>query len=233
MAAERDDLAALNAYMDHLKHLGRSNHELSKCKHFLRYLLNSLKDQPQTGDSYREAAEGTLRSFPKEEIFFEAVREFYYYWSGVERPEATERPVSKPREESRLGVKLTELLLAVDSDDWFKPDLARLERQYGQIKALHDYAEQLRLRNVDELTIQARISVLKPLLYILRDGEMTPDAYRMAVDGFLLMLPSTDRWHVFVSLAREFYYFWAHLPDAAQHLQLGIRMLDLKELFSS
>lgn len=229
---ESSELQALNSYLEYLKNQGMTTHQLTKCKHFLRYLTAGLRGAAVDGDAYRKAADRTLSNFPAEPMFVEAVREFYYYWSGMKKPEgAQQRPAAPPRRDAALPVQLAELLHNVDEDYWFKPELAKLERQWRHLKALHDYATQLRVRGCDDFSIESRVQAVKPLLYVLRDAEQTPDAYRNAVDGVLLMLPRTERWAAFAGLAREFYYFWAHLPDAGQHLQLAIKTSDIRDIY--
>lgn len=231
---EAGEQQALSNYLDFLRNQGMTTHQLTKCKHFLRYLTAALRGSNQDSESYRRAADHTLSNFPVEPMFVEAVREFYYYWSGARKPEGqVPRQVAPPRKEAALPVQLAELLNNVEEDYWFKPELAKLERQWRHLKALHDYAVQLRARGCDDISIEARVGAVKPLLYVLRDAEQTPDAYRNAVDGVLLMLPRTERWAAFAGIAREFYYFWAHLPDAAQHLQLQIRTSDIREIYQA
>lgn len=230
---EAGEQQALNTYLEFLKNQGMTTHQLTKCKHFLRYLTAGLRGSAGDGDAYRRAADRTLSNFPAEPMFVEAVREFYYYWSGVKKPEAgQQRVAAPPRHEAALPLPLAELLRNVNEDYWFKPELSKLERQWRHLKALHDYSLQLRVKGCDDVSIEARVHAVKPLLYVLRDAEQTPDSFRNAVDGVLLMLPRTERWAAFAGLAREFYYFWAHLPDAGQHLQLQIKTSDIREIYS-
>lgn len=229
---EAGEQQSVAAYLEFLKNQGKSFHELSKCKHFLRYLMTGLRGNAGNSEAYRKAAERTLSNFPEEPMFVEAVREFYYYWSGTKKPDSPQRPVAPPRNEAALSLPLVELLRGVEEDYWFKPELAKLERQWRHLKALNDYTLQLRAKGCDDISVDARIRAVKPLLYILRDAEQTPEAYRNAVDGVLLMLPRTERWAAFASLAREFYYFWAHLPDAGSHLQLQTKTSDIREIYN-
>ena len=230
---EVDELQVLNAYIEFLRNQGRSNHDLSKCKHFLRYLLTSLRGKPKSSEAYRVAADYTLSNFPIEDIFIEAVREFFYYWSGTARPNDAQRPVAPPRMDSALPVPLAELLTAVANDHWFKADLDELELQWRHLTALRNYGQHLKLKGCDEVSILARVNSIRPLLFVMRGKMQSAENYRSAVDGILLMLPRTDRWAAFVGIAREFFYFWAHQPDAAEHLQLSIRTSDIREIYNT
>lgn len=243
---------ALEQYLDELKRRGLSNKQLTLARHFLRHLLSTLRDLPQDGSGYRKAAEMTLRNFPDDPQFVEMLRDFFPHWNG-EAPDtvsgpipravapaaaggAAAVPVAGPDAGSAAGSSVATLLAAVgrmNSDPWSQASLAQLERHTHQLKSLARYQEELKKAGLEDLNIQARSLLIKLLLYTTRDVTQNTDNYRKGVDQVLLLFPQQERWHVFVSLAREFFYFLANDPEASSKLQKQISTADLQGLMTT
>ncbi|MEH6459240.1 hypothetical protein [Chitinimonas sp. JJ19] len=233
---------ALEQYLEELKRRGIANKQMTLSRHFLRHLLSTLRDLPQDGAGYRKAAELTLRNFPEDGQFVELIREFFPHWNG-EAVTATPpwRPAAPPAAApipgaSSLGgdnTALQDALSRMHADPWSQATLIQLERQAHQIKSMNKYVEELRKAGMEESNINARLRLIKLLLFTIRDVAQNTDSYRTGVDQVLTLFPHQERWHVFVSLAREFFYFLANDPEAASKLQKQIGTADLLNLVAN
>ncbi|WP_269532321.1 hypothetical protein [Chitinimonas sp. BJYL2] len=237
---------ALEQYCEELKRRGLSNKQLTLARHFLRHLISTLRDLPQDGTGYRKAAELTLRNFPEDVQFVDLIRDFYPHWSG-EAPDtsgqATSSPAPRPATSASAGGAATlggnsgsglqAALGQMDADPWSHASLAQLERHTHQLKSLVRYAEELRKLGLEDANVHARIKLIKLLLYTIRDMVQNTDNYRTGVDQVLAYITQQERWQVFVTLAREFFYFLANDPEAASRLQKQIPTADLNSVLAS
>ncbi|MBV8466667.1 MAG: hypothetical protein JO218_12055 [Burkholderiales bacterium] len=224
--------AALELYSEHLKQRGVATKQLTLARHFLRHLLTTLRDLPQDGNGYRTAAETTLRNFPAETSFLDMVREFFPYWTG----EATSAPTSRPSETVAVAApasNLTEAIRLMDADAWSQRTIVELERQLHQLKSLVRYNEELKRAGLDDGNVEARMRLMKLLVFTIRDAPQNTDTYRAGVDKILTLFPHQERWHTFVSLAREFFYFLAQDGAAAEKLQKQISTQELNQLMAA
>ncbi|PHV13292.1 hypothetical protein [Chitinimonas sp. BJB300] len=221
--------AALEQYLDTLKLRGVSNKQLTTTRHFLRHLLSNLRDVSHDGQGYRAGADITLRNFPEEDQFRALIREFFPYWRGESTPTVIPQPVASPAIDNNLAKALTHM----QADPWSQASLQKLELHAHQFRTLHRYGEELVKMGLEEANIQARMRLIKLLLYTMRDANPNTESYRTSVDQVLALLPSQDRWHVFVSLAREFFYFLANDQDAPSKLQRQLSTQELQSLFSA
>lgn len=239
---------ALERYLQDAKNRGDSFKQMSAARHFLRLLLSALKNASADGAGYRMATEETGRIIPEESrpAFILAVREYYPYWNGEVKegaPGSTPAPAvaAQPRGTatlnvatpivateqavaaigSSLGTGFTSALATMEVDAWARQSVASLERQLLQMRSLAAYAEELKSLGLSEENQACRIRYMKLLLYTIRDDNQNTEVYRLGVDKVLPLLPQ-DRWQVFVSLAREFFYFLASAPNAASKLNPGI-----------
>ena len=222
--------AALEQYTDELKQRGVSNKQITLARHFLRHLLSTLRELPQDGNGYRHAAETTIRNFPDDASFLETLREFYPYWSGEAHRPAISQPPMVP---SAQAVSLTDALSTMEQDPWSQRTINELERQAHQLKSLQRYIDELKRQGLGDDNVMLRTKLIKLLLFTIRDQPQNTDAYRAGVDQTLTLFPHQERWHVFVSLAREFFYFLAGDQDAASRLQKQLSDADLAQLMGA
>ncbi|WP_374536020.1 hypothetical protein [Chitinimonas taiwanensis] len=220
---------ALEQYLETLKLSGVSTKQLTLARHFLRHLMSTLRDLPQDGHGYRKASELTLRNFPADEQFRSFVREFFPYWNGeAAPPPKTSQPSLAPTEASLLAA-----MQKMEADPWAQTSVLKLEQQLHQLKCLQRYAEELKKAGLEDANVQLRARLIKLLLFHLREATPNTESYRAGVDKLLAMLPSQERWHVFVSLAREFFYFLASDPEAGSKLQRQLSTADLQGLLAA
>ncbi|GAB3249575.1 hypothetical protein [Chitinimonas naiadis] len=225
---------ALENYLEDLKQRGMTNKQLTLARHFLRHLLSTLRDLPQDGAGYRQAAGLTLRNFPEDDQFVGLLRDFFPHWNG-EAPERTSAPatITPPVPKSEEVASIQVALGRMQADPWSQASLGQLERHTHQLKSLVRYQEELKKAGLEEPNIQARLMLIKLLLYTTRDVAQNTDNYRSGVDQVLTLFPQQERWHVFVSLAREFFYFLANDPAAGSKLQMQISTAELQGLLKA
>lgn len=211
---------ALENYLDDLRRRDVATKHLTLARHFLRHLISTMRDLPQDATGYRKAAELTLRNFPEDPNFVELIRDFYPHWSGETAPPIASH--SHVRANPSESGALQEALTKMNNDPWSHTTLAQLERQAHQLKSLARYAEELKKAGLDDANINARLKLIKLLLFTIRDVAQNTDSYRNGVDQVLTLFPHQERWHVYVSLAREFFYFLANDVEAGAKLQKQI-----------
>ena len=188
-----------------------------------------MRDMPQDGASYRAASATTLRNFPEDPYFVELIRDFFPYWSG----DSVGKPTSTPPPALASSTNLSDVLGRMETDPWFKQTVAELERHLHQLKCLQNYAEVLIKQGLEQANVDARVRLIKLLLFTIRDAPQNTDTYRAGVDKVLTLFPHQERWHTFVSLAREFFYFLAKDASAAERIQRQISTTELTQLIAS
>jgi hypothetical protein len=239
---------ALEQFISDAKANGVSFKQQSTARHFLRQLMGVLRTLSADGAGYRAATEEIGRIIPEEnkEAYLMAVRDFFPYWNGDKAiapakpkldltapPVAVATPIAAPRsmgasfQTAELPRHFAGAMAQMDEDPWADRDLASLERQVMQWRSLTRYREELVKLGLTESNVALRQRLMKLLLYTMRDESQNTELYRSGVDRMLTLLPHQERWHVFVSLAREFFYFMAGAPDAGSKLQAGISDADM------
>jgi hypothetical protein len=143
--------------------------------------------------------------------------------------QAGDAPKSSPSVSARsYGAAMAQM----ESDPWSHCTVTELERHLHQLRSLARYGEALKKASIDEPNIHARMGLIKLLLFTIRDMPQNTDSYRSGVDKVLLLFPQQERWHVFVSLAREFFYFLAGDADASSRLQTQLSHAELLGLIA-
>lgn len=237
---------ALERYMQDAKANGVSFKQTSARRHFLRQLMGILRTVSQDGAGYRAATAETMRIIPEENRsdFITAVRDFYPYWNGefapinpppqaaVATPIFTLPPAPPPASnDGQAEVSaIMGALSAMETDPWSRQDLASLERQLLQLRSLSRYREELGRIGLSASNIELRTRLMKLLLYTIRHENQNTEVYRQGVDKVLTLMPQQDKWHIFVSLAREFFYFLANSPEANSKLQKQIDEHEMRGL---
>lgn len=219
MTAAEDDIqhGPLESYLGLIKTQGVSTREINLRKHFLRHLTSNLQGLPVSGELYREVVDQILRKFPddatSQDIFKTAAREFYNFWI------CDTKSLSKLTQAALIGQEpihihiqggLSDLLNEMDrARGWVSADWAAIER----------YLQQLAAHGLSQAAIDVRERLLKLLMFVSRDYPSSPRVYRAAVDAMLPLFTTPEGQQVFVSLAREFYYFWLQDPAAGVKLE--------------
>lgn len=202
----------LDAYVALLKSKGAPTKEVNLRKHFLRHLVSVLQGKPLDGDVYREVVDKVARKFPDDDLsqqtFKTAAREFYNFWIGDVKSLAKLNSANLFDPEPiyiKINGNLTDLLGQMDADrEWQCADAPSIER----------YLAQLYAGGLAQAAIDVRERLLTLLMYVSRQHGASPKVYRAAVDALLPLFTTPEGQQVFVSLAREFYYFWIQDPAA-------------------
>lgn len=199
---------ALNAYLSLLKNKGAATNVTNMRKHMLRHLISALEAQADrylTDDDsgYRRAVDHVIKHFPDDQQveIINVSREFYPFWIGDLRTIA------------RLNAAnaLTLESLTVDVSGTLMDMFERLDRaSWGKEPpvCLSDYLDSLVAQGADASVIDIRERLILLLLFIIRNAEPIPTAYRAGVDAMLTLFSKEDTRRIFIDVAREFFYFW-------------------------
>jgi len=212
-----DGQEALDAYLRLLESKGADSEVLALRRRVLSRLNLIMRGQPRTTTIYRSAVDALLSLCLPEDRpgAMTAAREYYYFWIG---------DVKKVTEmNARSGFTTRHVRLPVLSSFG---DLQQRMQQDGYQQfppSLELYLGQLYELGSDEVVLGERGALLKPLLYLLHDQVHHPDSYRMAVDAMLLHLSDSEAKESFLSIAREFFYYWLSFPDADIRGQFGVQ----------
>lgn len=195
---------ALQAYLSLLKSKGASSRELNVRKHFLRFLISELKDKPCTGDAYRASVDAVLAGFPQNEdlkVLPVCARDFYYFWIGdikqIALLHATGLIDPNPLIIATQG-SLIDMLGEMDRAGW----------EMNDIPALRQYLADLRANGATDAVIDIRERLIRLLLFVIREHEPTSRAYRAGVDALQGMFQKEEARNTFVTVARDFFYYW-------------------------
>ena len=210
-----DTQDALDAYLRLLESKGADSEVLALRRRVLTRLNLIVRGQPRTTTIFRSAVDALLSLCAPEDRpgAMTAAREYYYFWIG---------DVKKVTElNARSGFTTRHVRLPVlasfddlqqrMSDAGFDSFPPSLELYLGQLYELGS----------EEDVLGERGELLKPLLFLLHDQPHHPDSYRMAVDAMLLHLSDSFASETFLTIAREFFYYWLSFPDADVRGQFG------------
>ncbi|WP_374356971.1 hypothetical protein [Chitinimonas sp.] len=199
---------ALTAYLSLLKGKGAATSLLTRRKHILRHLLSTLEaqsDQFRHNDDagYRHAVDSTITKFPDEQQFeiISAAREFYPFWIGdmktIARLNAAD---ALALDHAPVDVRgsLIDMFERMDADPW----------SHTEQVCLVEYLKRLNSQSQPDAVVDIRERLLQLLLFVIRNAEPTPTAYRAGVDAMLTLFAKEDARRLFVDVAREFFYFW-------------------------
>ncbi|MGQ5523671.1 hypothetical protein ACUHMQ_10455 [Chitinimonas sp. PSY-7] len=208
-------ITAQAAYLQLLKSKGAATSLLTRRKHFLRNLITALESQTDkhitdSDAGYRYAVDYILHRFPDDQQveIITTAREFYPFWTGDLKTIAllnAAEALSLAHPPIDLQGNLIEMFERLNADPWSQ------EVQ----PSLTLYIEQLAEQGADNAVRDVRERLLTLLLYIIRNTDETPMAYRAGVDAMLTLFSNEDSRRVFTDMAREFFYCWhgATRPD--------------------
>ncbi|MDK2125526.1 hypothetical protein [Parachitinimonas caeni] len=199
---------ALNAYLALLKANGAATAHINLRKHLLRHLLSVLEEvsleQTEGADhGYRLAVDRLLGHFPDEQHveIISTAREFYPFWVGDLRTIAklnAAKALTTQHIPLDISGSLTDMLERMDADD----------TQHAEPPVLCAYIEMMASQGVESAVIDIRERLLRLLLYVIRNADPVPTAYRAGVDAMLTLFPREDTRQAFIEVAREFFHFW-------------------------
>lgn len=209
---------ALMAYLKLMGAKGASTINLERRKILLEKLIASLGGSHVDGAIYREAVDAVLPSVKREEwsFFLAIAREFYYFWAEDFKAISSLNSNGNFTSEPMPGL--------ARSDDSLKQVWGRLDQEKLEVAEswpLQAYKAALREAGADRAVIETREKLVKLLLIDLRNAtEKNNKAYRAAVETSLPLFQLQETRRLYLTVVREFYYFWIGDPDARDRIVL-------------
>ena len=201
---------ALNAYLNLLEQKGAAADVTLFRRNMLGRLVQILRGQPRNRDVYRSAVNALLSICPPADRpgAMTAAREYYYFWLGDLHKLAAMN--------ARFGFTTHHVRLPVLSS--FEDLQQRMSEEDFQDfpPSLDIYLGKLYELGADDEVLAERGALIKPLLYLLYRQEHHPDSFRTAVDAMLMHLSDSYAREIFLTISREFFYYWMTFPDAGQ-----------------
>ena len=208
---------AISAYLKLLRSKGVDEEGLRQRERWLLELVPSIAGQPVDGLIYREAVECQLVSVEREEwpFFFSVVREYYHFWNqdikAIAVLNAGDEFELSPARGQTVDPDLKALWQRLDNEKFGVADTWPLKA----------YSHALRQEGAEQSLVDTRLRLVKLLLLKLRDvTERDHKVYRQAVDATIGIFSMKPTQRLFLSVVREFYYFWVGDPEAVNHIQI-------------
>ncbi|MDC7704944.1 hypothetical protein [Vogesella indigofera] len=199
---------ALDAYLNLLEQKGAAVEVVLFRRNILRRLVQILRGQPRNRDVYRSAINALLSICPPGDrpAAMTAAREYYYFWLGdLQRLAQMNARAGFTTHHVRLPVlaSFADLQQRMSEENFasFPPSL---DIYLGKLYEL----------GADDEVLAERAGLIKPLLYLLHGQAHHPDSFRTAVDAMLIHLTDDYARDSFLTISREFFYYWMTFPDA-------------------
>lgn len=206
---------ALAAYLKLLQNKGADLALLKRREAFLSRLIESVAGKPGDGAVYREAVEKLLDSMPIKDwpVFLAIAREYYPFWTSDIKAIAalnTEAGFNvEPVQWQPVDCNLKTLWTVLDKEKF----------SVAETWPLKAYTMALRQEGAEQTLVDMRVKLVKLLLVRLKDApDKNHRIYRIAVDATLPLFTMKETRKLFLTVVREFYYFWIGDPEAASHI---------------
>ena len=212
---ENREQEALGAYLKLLQSKGANDALLKRRETFLSGLITALAGKPNDGSVYRQVVEQLLDQADKRDWSFclATARQYFPFWVN---------------DIKAIAALNAEAGFDIESMQW-QPAECNLktlwttldQEKFGVAETwpLKAYTLALRQEGAEQSLVDMRVKLVKLLLVRLRDA---PDKnhwiYRIAVDSTLPLFTMKETRKLFLTVVREFYYFWIGDPEAASHI---------------
>lgn len=208
---------AISAYLKLLKNKGVDTEGLMQRERWLLELAPSIVGLPADGLAYREAVEQQLARVEREQwpFFLSVVREYYHFWNQDIKAIVALNAGGEFELNPAKGQPVDQDIKAL----WQRLD----NEKFGVAETwpLKAYNYALRQEGAEQVLVDTRLRLVKLLLLKLRDvPERDHKVYRQAVDATVGIFSMKPTQRLFLSVVREFYYFWVGDPDAVSHIQI-------------
>lgn len=196
---------AHKAYVRLLTGQGVSQRVLVQREFTIVRLSAFLKDIPCDGTHYRQAVDRFIATIDTAEIpmVLPVVREFFSFWV---------RDIKAIAAMSQAKVfNGTAPASMATQDELFKHwyDLDKTSMTMAETQILEAFREVPTMKALDLATFKERMRMAKCLLVSLRNvSHKQSHSYRQMVDRNLPLFMALGNQHAFLSMSREFYYFW-------------------------
>lgn len=196
---------AQKAYVKLLAGQGVSQRVLVQREFTIIRLSAFLKEIPCDGSHYRQAVDRFIASIDPAEIpvVLPVVREFFSFWV---------RDIKAIAAMSQAKVFNGSAPVTMATQDelfkyWYDLDKTPMSRSEEQVLEL--FHKVSLPRGFDPAALKERMRMAKYLLLSLRSvSHRQSHSYRQVVDRNLPLFNALSTQHVFLSVSREFYYFW-------------------------
>lgn len=196
---------AHKAYVKLLTGQGVSQRVLVQREFVIIRLSAFLKDIPCDGSHYRHAVDRFIASIDPAEIptILPVVREFFSFWVRDIKAIAA-------MSQAKVFNGTTPVTMATQDElfkHWYDLDKTTMTSQEEQVM---DAFEQVSMvRGFEPAVFKERMRMAKCLLLSLRQVPYKQShSYRQMVDRNLPLFNALGSQHTFLSVSREFYYFW-------------------------
>lgn len=196
---------ALNAYVKLLSSQGVSQRVLVQREFIIIRFGTFLEKIPADGSQYRHAVDRFIASIDPAEIpaVLPVIREFFSFWVKDIKAIAA-------MSQAKVFNGAMPAVMATQDElfkHWYDLDKTSLNKQEEQmLEAFHDVSL---ARGFDPLIFKERMRMAKFLLLSLRRvPHKQSHSYRQMVDSNLPLFSALGTQHAFLSVSREFYYFW-------------------------
>ncbi|HYG32438.1 MAG TPA: hypothetical protein VD810_05550 [Methylophilaceae bacterium] len=206
---------ALAAYLKLLQNKGADNALLKRRETFLSRLMESIAGKPSAGGVYRESVEKLLETLPTQDwpFFLAVAREYYPFWTS------DIKAIAALNAESGFNVEPVQWQPAECNLKTLWTGLDKEKFSVAETWPLKAYMMALRQEGAEQSLVDTRAKLVKLLLVRLKDApEKNHRIYRIAVDATLPLFSMKDTRKLFLTVVREFYYFWIGDPEAASHI---------------
>lgn len=212
---ENREQEALSAYLKLLENKGAGGLLLKRRETFLARLAVEIAGKPNNGQAYREAVENVLETLESRDwpYFLAIAREYYPFWT---------------KDIKAIAALNAEAGFNVDPVQWQPPECnlktlwAMLDQEKFSVAEtwpLKAYTLALRQEGAEQSLVDTRVKLVKLLLMRLKEApEKSQQAYRIAVDSTIPLFTMKETRKLFLTVVREFYYFWTGDPEAANHI---------------
>ena len=196
---------AQKAYVKLLTGQGVSERVLIQREFTIIRLSAFLKDIPCDGSQYRHAVDRFIASIDTSEIpmVLPVVREFFSFWVRDIKAIAA-------MSQAKVFNSFTPVTMATQDElfkHWYDLDKTRMAASEEQM--LDAFRDVSLKKGMDPATLKERMRMAKCLLLSLRNvSHKQSHSYRQMVDRNLPLFTALGTHHLFLSVSREFYYFW-------------------------
>lgn len=208
--------SALKAYLKLLGNKGADSANLERRREFLQRLLPHLHERQLDSIIYREAVDETLGEVDRESwpLFLAVAREYYHFWTN-DLKAITALHASG-------GFEVEPIVFEAHGSENLKlqwKNIGNEQFNVGEMWPLKAYMAALREEGADQVVVDTRVKLVKLLLVRLREvNEKNGKNYRIVVDSLLSLFVMKEMRYLFLTVVREFFYFWIGDPDAASHI---------------
>lgn len=205
---------ALSAYLKLLENKGADAALLKRREAFLTKLMAEIAGKESSGSVYRAAVEKLLDETDKKDWPYSlaVARQYYPFWT----------------QDIKAIAALNAEGFNVDPVSWLPQEcnLKTLWEMLDQEKfsvaetwPLKAYTLALRQEGAEQSLVDTRVKLVKLLLVRLKDApDKNHQIFRIAVDSTVPLFTMKETRKLFLTVVREFYYFWIGDPEAASYI---------------